>query len=154
MRPRSRGLCIAMMLLTISGAGMAQSGGGGVGGTLGGIGGALGGGGGTVGGAIGGVGGTVGGTLGGVGSSVGNLGGPFSAVGNSVGALGNGVGSGTQMIGGRLVSTSIGQTFDVTRQDIERELKSNLDQMDYGLWMQHVPAATCSIFASCAWRNW
>lgn len=142
MRPRSRGLCIAMMLLTISGAGMAQSGGGGVGGTLGGIGGALGGGGGTVGGAIGGVGGTVGGTLGGVGSSVGNLGGPFSAVGNSVGALGNGVGSGTQMIGGRLVSTSIGQTFDVTRQDIERELESNLDQMDYGLWMQHVPAAT------------
>jgi hypothetical protein len=97
--------------------------------------------GGTVGGTVGGVGGAVGGTTGGAGGALGGLGGPFSNIGNSIGGLGSGVGSGTQMIGGRLVSNSA-QVIDITREDIELELESNLNQMEYGWWAKAVPAAT------------
>ena len=141
----SRGLCIGLMLLASGSAGIAQSRGGGIGGAIGGIGGAVGGTvggvGGTVGGTVGGVGGAIGGTVGGVGGAVGGLGGPFSSIGNSVGGLGSGIGSGTQTIGGRLVNYT-NQAFDISREDIELELESNLNQLEYGWWAREVPAAT------------
>ena len=114
MRKLSRRLCIGLMVVTISGAGAAQSGGGGVGGALGGVGGALGGVGGAAGGAVGGAPGDIGG-------------------------IGNG--GGTQMIGGRLVNNA-SDTIQVTRKDIEIELESNLNQLETGLWLQYVPPAT------------
>ena len=138
---------IALLLSTSSAVTAQSSGGlgGVVGGVVGGVrgtvGGVLGGVGGTVGSTLGGVGGTVGSTLGGVGSSVGNLGGPFSAVGNTVSGLGSGISSGTQAIGGRLV-TSANQPVTVTREEVELEIESKLYTMEYSWWGHAVPPAT------------
>lgn len=140
MRVLARYFGLGLLALAATGPGSAQSGGGvggAVGGVVGGVGGTIGGVGGAVGGAVGGVGGTVGSGLGGLGGPAGNLGGPFSAIGNTV----NGLGSGTQMIGGRLVETA-SNTVTITRQDIERELESNLNNLEHGWWARAVPAAT------------
>lgn len=126
MRRASRGLCIGMMLLTLAGAGVAQSVGG-VGGTLGGVGG-------TVGGVGGAIGGPAGGAIGGVGSTLGGIGGPIGGIDNVV------VGGG-QTIGGRIVDNA-SDTVEITRQDIERELESNLNELGYSLWAYKVPPAT------------
>lgn len=134
MRRAIYGLCIGILLFSAGGAGIAQSGSGGVGGALGGIGGAIGGTVGGVGGTVGGVGSAVGGTVGGVGSTLGGI-------GSGVGDIGNSIGSGTQMVGGRLVD-STSQAIDVTRQDVELELESNLNRLEYGLWVRVAPAAT------------
>jgi hypothetical protein len=112
-----------MMLVAVAGAGSAQSGGGAVGGV------------------VGGVAGGVGNTVGGVGGALGGAGGSIGGIGNSIGGIGNSVGSGTQMIGGRLVDNTTDR-IDVTRQDIERELESNLNQLEAGLWLQYIPPAT------------
>ncbi len=143
--------CFGISLLTFvaASADMAQSAGGSVGGIVGGVGntvgGAVGGAGRTVGGVVGGVGGTVGGfgsSLGGIGGPTGGLGGPFSSISSTLNGVGNGISSGSQLVGGRLVDSTGAMTQQITRQDIEVELESNLNQLDYGLWAHEVPPAT------------
>ena len=66
----------------------------------------------------------------------------------SVGLPG-GVGTGTVNDIGRTVdqtlggpSQQVGETVNVTRQEIERELESNLNELGYSLWAHSVPPAT------------
>lgn len=128
-----RGLCAALLMTALAGSGSAQSvggisvpsvglpGGGSTGGTVGSVTGTPGGGG-----PAGGMPGTLGGSL----LDLGN---------NDLG--GTGGSGGTQMIGGRLVDNAREQ-IDVTRRDIELELESNLNSLDFGGWVRAVPPAT------------
>lgn len=63
--------------------------------------------------------------------------------------LPGGVGTGTVNDVGRTVdqtlggpSQQVGQTVNVTRQEIEQELESNLNELGYSLWVRTVPPAT------------
>ncbi len=127
-----RGLCAALLLTALAGIGSAQSvggvsvpsvglpGGGSTGGTIGSVGGP--------------------GGIGSAGGIPGTLGGSLLDLGNNtLGGIGGS--GGTQMIGGRLVDTT-DDAINVTRQDIELELESNLNNLEYGWWARAVPAAT------------
>jgi hypothetical protein len=148
MRILARCFGIGVLIIGAGSAGMAQSGGttgGVVGGVIGGIGGTVGGAGGTVGGVVGGVGSTVGGVgggIGGLGGPLGGLGGPFNGVSSTINGVGSGISSGGQMVGGRFVDGVSSVAEDVTRQDIERELESNLNSLLWSNWVHAVPPAT------------
>lgn len=86
----------------------------------------------------------------GTGGLAGTLGGTVNDLVNGAGSFGTGgltsgvtlrPGGQTQMIAGRLVNRSI-QNLEITRAEIERELESNLNQLEYSLWAHQVPAAT------------
>ena len=152
MRILARSFGFGLLIFSAASANLAQAAGGstgGVGGIVGGVVGGLGrgisGAGSTVGGIVGGVGNTVGGVGGavsGLGGPIGSLGGPFNSISNTVDGIGSGISSGSQMIGGRFVD-SVGPTPEqITRADIEIELESNLNQLEYGLWAHSVPPAT------------
>lgn len=135
MRMLTRCCGITAFLLGVCSAGMAQS--GGVGGVVGGV---VGGAGGTV----SGVGGTVGGVVGSGGGSAGGIGG-IGGLSSPIGGISNtidGIGGATQMVGGRLVNTSAPLASRITRRDIEAELQSNLNQLEWGSWLSQVPPAT------------
>jgi hypothetical protein len=146
MRALARCFGIGLLVFSYGSAGMAQSsggtGGGVVGGVIGGVGGTVGGVGGTAGGIVSGVGGTVGGVGGAVGGGLGGLSGPISGIGSTINGVGGGISSGSQTIGGRFVSTGSSVTEQITREDIEIELESNLNQLEYSLWARSVPPAT------------
>ena len=152
MRVLIRCFGIGLLSLVAASAEMAQAGGtvgGVVGGVVGGLGGGIGGAGSTVGGVVGGVGSTVGGVVGGVGGTVGGVGGslgglssPFNSISSTLNGVGSGIANGSNMIGGRFVSASRSVGQDVTQQDIELELESNLNQLEYGWWALEVPPAT------------
>ena len=152
MRRLARCFGIGVLLLSTGSAGMAQSRGGGgggiggvVGGVVGGVGGAIGGVGGTVGGVVGGIGGTVGGaggSLGGISGPLGGLGGPFNSISSTVNGVGSGITGGSQMIAGRFVDSVAPVSEAVAREDVERELESNLNSLQWGNWVHAVPPAT------------
>jgi hypothetical protein len=117
------------MLVTVGGAGVAQSVGGISVPSVGGLGG-----GGTSGsgGALGGLGGLPGGGI------PGTLGGTLNDLVNSVN---NSSGGGPQMVAGRFVD-NMADRVEITRKDIETELESNLDSLQWGAWVREVPPAT------------
>ena len=61
----------------------------------------------------------------------GSVGGVVNDIGRTVGQVGN--------VGG---INQAGETINITRRDIELELESNLNQLEYGLWVHSAPPAT------------